>query len=280
MRSKLFLSFLSFFLLTSSISAQDDYDYDEDEEFEDTVKFSFGINFGAYFSSHKTAEIYSGRPTITPFGVEFVLFEQPLLNQTFQSIYGPSFRLEDDAYPVESTYRTASEIGLHVEYNLSEVIDLYLDVNITQLKFEHFFTLSIDDPNNGFVGPTYEQIPIFGEENRFHLNLGAQFSMYHDEYANLYFSVFGSLNNTQMRRNYFVINNQEYEIFHVAFDRPNQRLGGIGYGGGTGLGFKYRLMDHLTTDFYYNLSYVQVNLSEAFQPYGFNHGLGIRVIWH
>ncbi|MFB1022390.1 MAG: hypothetical protein QMC40_06480 [Vicingaceae bacterium] len=276
MKTKLFLSLLCC-ALSLTVCAQDDYDYDYDEEYEDTVKFSFGINFGAYFSSHETAEIYSGRPYITPFNIPFV-FSQPFNEQVFRDYFRFAYQIEE--YPLETRYRTASEIGGHIEYNLNEAVDLYLDVNITQLKFEQFFTVEIDDPNNGIIGPTFEQVPLFGEENRFHLNLGAQFSMYHDEYSNFYFSVFGSLNNTQMRRNYFVINNQEYEIFHVAEDRPNQRLGGIGYGGGAGLGFKYKIMDHLTTDFYYNMSYVQINLSENFQPFGFNHGLGIRIIWH
>lgn len=278
MKTKLFLFLLSFTCCTINVFAQDDYLYEDDEELEDTVKFSFGINFGAYFSNNKTAEIYSGRPDITPFSIPFIL-SQPFNQQAIRDYFRFDYYIAE--YPIETRYRTASEIGGHIEYNLSEVINLYLDVNITQLKFEQFFTVGIIEPNNGRIdGDRLEQIPLFGEENRFHLNLGAQFSMYHDEYSNFYFSLFGSLNNTQMRRNYFVINNIEYEIFHVALDRPNQRLGGIGYGGGTGLGFKYKIMDHLTTDFYYNLSYAQTNLSEAFQPFGFNHGLGIRIIWH
>jgi|GEM_PF-1488025 len=277
MTTKLIFSLLAFFSLTFGLSAQDDYDYDDDE-LEATVKFSFGINFGAYFSSNKTAEIYSGRSTITQFGIDFILFEQQFSQQVIRDYFRYDYYIAE--YPIQTRYRTASEIGGHIEYNLNDAIDLYLDVNITQLKFEQFFTVGINEPNTGRLDDTFEQIPIFGEENRFHLNLGAQFSMYHDEQANFYFSVFSSIINTQMRRNYLVINNLEYEIFHLAFDRPNQRLGGIGYGGGTGLGFKYRLTDHLTTDFYYNLSYNQVNLSEAFQPYGFNHGLGMRIIWH
>ena len=278
MKFKCLLSFALLFGLSLTNFAQDDYLYEDDEELEDTVKFSFGINFGAYFSNNKAVEIYSGRPDITPFNIPFVL-SQPFNQQAIRDYFRFDYYISE--YPIETRYRTASEIGGHIEYNLSKVIDLYLDVNITQLKFEQFFTVGIIEPNNGRIdGDRLEQIPLFGEENRFHLNLGAQFSIYHDEYSNFYFSLFGSLNNTQMRRNYFVINNVEYEIFHVALDRPNQRLGGIGYGGGTGLGFKYKIMDHLTTDFYYNLSYAQTNLSEAFQPFGFNHGLGIRIIWH
>lgn len=277
MKFKCLLYFTLLFGLSLPYFAQDEYLYEDDEELEDTVKFSFGINFGAYFSNNKTAEIYSGKPEITPFNIPFVL-SQPFNQQAIRDYFRFDYRIAE--YPIETRYRTASEIGGHIEYNLSKVVDLYLDVNITQLKFEQFFTVVIDEPNNGRIDDTFEQIPIFGEENRFHLNLGAQFSMYHDEYSNFYFSLFGSLNNTQMRRNYFVINNIEYEIFHVALDRPNQRLGGIGYGGGTGLGFKYKIMDHLTTDFYYNFTYAQTNLSEAFQPFGFNHSLGIRIIWH
>ena len=275
MRNKLFLSLL-FSSLTLSTFAQDDYDYDEDEEIEDSTRFSFGINFGGYFSNDKTAEIYSGRPQLTPFGIPFILNQQ-IYRQVFVDYFKYEFEVAE--YPLEPKYRAATEMGVHAEYDLNDAIDIYLDFNIAQLRFEQVFTVAIDDPSNGIVGPTYEQLPIFGRENRFHLNLGTQFTLSRSEYSNSYISVFGQLNNVQMRANYIVIDNQEYNIFHRAYDRPEQRLGGIGYGGGTGLGFKYQLTDTFKTDFYYNLSFVQTNMSENLQPYGFNHGIGVRIIW-
>ena len=35
------------------------------------------------------------------------------------------------------------------------------------------FTVAIEDPNNQSPDPTYEQIPIFGEEKRMNINLGS-----------------------------------------------------------------------------------------------------------
>lgn len=283
MMEKIFTTYLlAALILSSSVNGQDNYDYNYEEEGLDSSRFSFGINFGAHFANRNTAEIYSGRPNITTFGVEHVLFEQQFFRQEIDAYFNNNlFTVEE--YPIEERYRVASEIGFHVDYSIGEQKQnaIFLDFNIAQLRYEQFFTVGIDDPLNQSPEPLrFEQVPIFGEENRFYLNLGVQLSLYADEQSNAYFSLFGSLNNTQMRRNYFVLGEREYDIFHIAIDRPNQRLGGVGYGGGTGLGYKFELMEHLDADIYYNLYYVQNNFKDDFQPFGFHNAIGLRIIWH
>lgn len=266
-----------FFAINVSLSAQDD-DY-EDETEVDSSRFSFGINVGAHFSNNNTAEIYTGTPAVTQFGIPNI-FSQPFNREALDRYFRYPYQIAE--YPFDPVYRTASEIGVHFSYKFGTDLAnaIFIDFNTVQLKFEQFFTVAIDDPNNQTTEPTFERIPIFGRENRFHLNLGTQLSLHNGEASNAYFSLFGNINNVQMRRNYIVIDNREYEIFHRNFNRPNQRLGGIGYGGGAGLGFKFRLTDKIWTDFYYNLYYTQINLKEELQPFGVHHGLGLRVIWN
>lgn len=277
MKRNILCLFILFNFITVSLFAQDDYLYEEEEV--DSSRFSFGLNFGAFFSSNKTAFIYTGSPQVTAFSIPFV-FNQPFNEQRFRDYFRYDYYIAE--YPFDPVYKTSSEIGIHLGYKVGKkrVHSVYLDFNTIQLKFEQFFTVAIDDPRNRTVGPTFEQIPLFGRENRFYLNLGTQLSFYHDEAgSNAYFALFANLNNVQMRRNYFVIDNQEYEIYHRNFNNPNQRLGGIGYGGGTGLGFKFKLTEQIKTDFYYHLMNTQTNLKEDLQAFGFQHALGIRVIW-
>ena len=204
---------------------------------------------------------------------------QPFYQQQIQDYFNNN-PIVDIEYPLQPAYRIASEIGLHAEYSMGKSLQnaLFVDVNIAQLQFEQFFVIGTNDPFNQTLDPiTYEQVPLFGNENRFYFNLGLNLSLYQTEQANAYFTVFASMNNTQMRRNYFVLGDFEYEIFHRSFDRPDLRLGGIGFGGGTGIGFKYDLTEHLVADFYYNLYYVENTLNDSFEPYGIQNALGTRI---
>lgn len=277
MKNKLSTLLLIFLFTAFNTAAQEDFEDFEEEE-SDTVRFFFGLNFGVHFANKETASIYTGSPNITPFGIEYI-FNQPLNRQEFDRYF--RFPYEVAEYPFDPIYRSTSEIGLHFGYKLGKTRAnaIYADVNITQLKFEQFFTVAIDDPQNNSVDPTFERIPIFGEENRFHLNLGTQISLTSNETSNAYIALYGNLNNLQMRRNFIVVNNREYDIFHVNAERPDQRLGGIGYGGGAGLGFKFSLSDQILADIYYNYLYSQSNFRDDFQPFNSHHSLGIRIIW-
>ncbi len=151
---------------------------------------------------------------------------------------------------------------------------------MTQLKYEQTFTIAIDDPFNQSPEPTYEQIPIFGKEKRFNLNLGTQLSFYKQNKTTIYWSIFGNLNGVQLERNYFVINNREYEIL---FNNPQDitiKPSGIGFGGGTGAGLKYQVTNNILVDFTYNLYYTKTNITETIHPYGIHHGFMMRVLWN
>lgn len=263
-------------LLTTSTSAQD-YEGDYLEE-TDSSRFVIGINVSAHFANKNSAKLYTGSPSITRYGLEYI-FNLPRNKQAFNDFFKHPHEVVE--YPFNPRYQTASEMGLHLGYKLGKTQSnvVFLDFNISQLKFEQSYTIAVYDPLNQIPGPTFEQLPIFGNENRFLLNLGSQVSLYNSEYSNAYFALFGNATNVQMRRNYIVIDNREYEIFHLNELRPSERLGGIGYGGGTGLGFQFYLSHEIKCDIYYNLYYTQTNFSDNFKPYGTHHSIGLRIIW-
>jgi hypothetical protein len=255
--------------------AQEEWEEWENEE--DTLpRFFVGANINAYFPNHETAILYTGRPKVTPYGIEFIL-AQPQYQQEFNDYFQHSF--EPAEYPFNPQYRTSMELGVHAAYHLFRQVVVYGEFNVTQLDYEQFFTVAIDDPNNGIPGPTYARFPIFGEENRFILNLGTQIGIFQGETSSAYLAAFAQANDTELRRNYIVINEREYPIFHLNLDNPDLRPGGIGYGGGGGAGFKFELSHHIWVDIHYHFAYVQINLTESLQPRNLQHTTGIRLLW-
>lgn len=271
--------FILLALLPFSFLNAQEYDYDEEEDTTST-KFFIGVNIGAHFSSDKTALQYSGSPSTTDFGIEYYLFERQDLTQTFRDYFIHPFDIEE--YPIEPRYQTTLEIGIHMGYQLTRDIAIFMDLNSVQLKYEQFITMSIRDPQNAnqLEPLTFEKIPLFGKESRFNFNLGTQISYYQQDATNAYLSVFGNFNAVQLEENYFVIDNIEYQILHPVNGNFNQKPAGVAYGGGGGLGIKFALSESILTDVYYNLYYTQTNLTENLNPYGFHNSIGLRLLWN
>tara|TARA_R110000868_G_scaffold406535_1_gene687055 strand:+ start:379 stop:1200 length:822 start_codon:yes stop_codon:yes gene_type:complete len=266
---------LMLFFFSSQAFAQDDY-YQLDDV-KDTSRFFIGFNIGGHFPNKNTAIIYTGRPSVTQFGIPWI-FDNPFNQQAFNDHFQYPFRITE--YPQEPTYRSELELGVHAGYEISKKLSVFVEVNAIQMSYEQFFTITIDDPNNQSPGDVFRQIPIIGEENRFHFNLGGQFNYFQNETQAAYVSFFGNMNNVSMRRNYIIINSIEYPIIHIDENRPDLRPGGIGFGFGAGLGFRFVLTDHILMDPYYQFYRTQINMSEAIQPIGMHHSLGIRILWN
>lgn len=272
---RILIALLFLFSFSHASKGQGAYNY-MDERI-DSTKFFIGANVGAYFANNNGAKIYSGSPSVTRFSIPTILNNQ-FLKPTFDQFFGPS-PYEVVEYPFEPRYQTAFELGLHAGINLTNRIGVFLDFNIAQLDVEQFFTIAIDDPTNQIVGPTLEQYPIFGEENRLNLNIGTQLTFFEKSTSKAYVSLFANINDLDMRTNYIVINDTRYEVYHINDEQPDLRLGGIGLGGGAGLGYRFHLSESVLGDIYYNMIYTQANYSNEFQPYGAQHSLGVRVLF-
>jgi len=271
-RVALLISFICLLGL-KPIQAQDAW---EEYEEKDSTKFLVGANVNVYFPNHNTALLYSGQPGVTPFNIPYIL-NQPQNQVIFDNFFRGPYQVAE--YPLESQYRTAVELGLHLLYKVDQDIGFFMDFNVVQLDYEQFFTIQVDDPNNNMPGPTLLRFPLIGEENRFTMNLGTQIFYYHGESSRAFFSIFGSFNNTRMQRNYIVIDNIQYDIFHLNNDSPDLQPGGNGIGGGLGLGFQFDVSEKMKADLHYQLILSQVNLNEQFDERGLQNALGIRVLW-
>ena len=242
---------------------------------EDSTQFFIGLSLGVHFPNNNTAHIYSGRPDVTSYGINYIL-SQPYNQETFDEYFEYPYRVAE--FPFAPTYKSSFEIGFHMAYKLDDKVSMFFGFNSVQLDYEQFFTMAIDDPHNQLPGPTYEQLAIIGEENRFHINLGTQLSFFNGESSNAYFSLFANLNNVRIAQNFIIIDGREYHIYHYP-EYSDERPGGFSYGGGGGLGFKFEVADKVYADLYYDLYYTSIKMNENINPFGLHHSLGLRVLW-
>ena len=266
--------FFIFLLLSPTFSFAQDYEPWEEDV--DTSRFFIGINIGAFFPNHNTADLYTGRPDVTSFGIEHI-FEQPFNRQVFDDYFGAPYEIVE--YTFEPRYTTSAVVGMHFQYQLDSDISFFLDFNTVQLDFEQFFTVQVDDPTNQMPGPTLERLPVIGEENRFLLNVGTQIHYFQGETSSGYLELFGHFNNIQVQSNYIVIDGIEYNIFHDNPTDPNLQPGGNGWGGGMGTGFRFLLGQRVWIDMNYHLTYAEVNLSETISENGLQNTLMVRGLW-
>ena len=261
-------------IFTTPIFAQD---WTDEEEENTPSRFFAGINLGALFPNSNTSIIYTGQSNITPYGIDYIL-NIPSYKINFDNYFNYPYSVSE--LPQNPTYKTTFNVGLHAGINIGKGHTIYLDINSANLKYEQTFTIEIYDPNNQSVQPTYEQFPIIGKEKRINFNLGTQLSYFTKGKTSLYWAFFGNFNSTKMERNYIVINAREYEIIHSSPQLPNIEPGGIGYGGGIGLGMKYKLTDKIKADLTYNLYYIKTKMNDNIQFYGIHSGLALRLVWN
>lgn len=276
---------LTLLLLTTFGSiAQQEYDGEDTE----SGNFFFGINLGAYQANHKTAVIYNGN--VSTYGVNY-FFNNTFLKPEFDTYFKYNYRVSGFADPKLMKYRPAFNIGGHAGIKLSSSVSLYADINFIKLKVEDYFSVEIDNPNDPKLAgqAQIELIPIFGEESRTNLNIGIQTNFYDEGPLKAYFNFFGNVNNSKLEKNYFVINGKTYTITHNA--QPNGSIngqvnlqqtippGGVGFGGGAGIGAKYKFNDKFTFDINYYAIYAKTKMNANLKPMGLNHALVARIIW-
>jgi len=257
------LLFSAFFV--SSFLAQD-----EDES---GANLKIGVNVGGYFANDSSAFLYNGY--YTNYGISYI-FNNPYYKTELTNYFQYSYSLY--SLPQNTVYRPALNVGLHLAIDNNGSAG-YMDVNFAQLEIQDQFTVAIDDPNNNSPEPTYEQIPLFGHEKRFNLNLGYRAQFYKQDELGVYWPIFANLNSVQLVDNYIVINNKKYPINHVVPNQPNVKQNGIGFGGRTGLGSTYQFNHKFTFDLSYNLTYTKTHYDDVINYFGFNNSLMFRIIW-
>jgi hypothetical protein len=241
-----------------------------------------GLNAGTFVANKNTAAMYNGanvsNPTIGYYrrGIESIFSDQntkPTIDQHYQYPY------ELVELPIDMRYSPGINIGGMVGYRMDKGTLVYLEANFAQIKIQDVFVVEVNDPNNQIPGGTLEQSPIFAEEQRLNMNFGMQFDIFESNGFVGFMPIFGSLSSIKLESNYIVIGERQYNIFHNYSGITNAKIGGLGFGGGTGIGVRYRMVDKYSIGVQYNAIYSKTTLLEDFNPYGLHHTLSLNVIW-
>ena len=283
-------------LLLSLVSLSVFSQVTEDEE--EGSSFFFGLNIGAFKANRKTAIIYNagydyhqnGKENKGYFGANYY-FSQYNTKKVLDKYFKYSYKIVGFANPEEIQYQTAFDIGGHAGIKLDESISVYADLNLTKINIKNVFTVEIGNPNDPtLIGQgELQQIAVFGVEKRTNLNVGIQANIYNEDKITSYLNFFANVNNSKLDKNYFRINNVNYQIRHnnlvtgqvgnVNTFQQRQAPGGVGFGGGAGIGAKYKYNEQFTFDVNYNALYIKTNMYADLKPFGLNHSLTFRIIW-
>jgi hypothetical protein len=263
--------FFFFFVFSSSLV------FAQDDDAPQKKGFFVGLGFGGHFANSNTAIIYNGVNAYTAINIPYYFKTEPFKTQFDEYFKYPYEIVEAPGENIK--YRPSSEISWLVGYQIDNGTAFYVEANFAQLRVEDVFVIAIDDPNRKSPEKLLQQIPIIGEEQRLNINTGFQISMINEKGFNLYLPLFANINSTKVQKNYFLINNREYALHHNVPGVTNQRIGGMGYGGGSGMGVKMRFSKQLSLDVSYNLIYSRIQMHPDFKPFGAHHSVLLKIVW-
>jgi hypothetical protein len=234
-----------------------------------------GLGAGSHIANKKTAMMYSGGSNFTAFGISSI-FSNPTIKPEFDTYFQYDYAIVE--LPEGMRYRPSVEVGALLGYRSETGTVFYLESNFSNLRVEDVFVVEVKNPNTGGQYPL-EQIPLFGFERRLNMNAGFQLNIAESGGAQVYWPLFANMNSVRVDKNYFVVNNKQYFISHVVPGFPDQKPGGLGFGGGSGLGVRYPVSESITADFSYNLIYSRVRMTEQFREWGVHHSVMLKIIW-
>jgi len=239
----------------------------------DKSKLVIGINIGAHSANKNTAELYKGDVTTNNI---YTIFNTPNYQTNFDNYFQYPYSVVET--PLNSHYRIGLEVGAHIGQR-NKNGELFIEMNFLNLEVQEYFTVAIDNPNNSTPDPTYQPLPIFGEEKRTLINLGYSIDLYNENDIIVGFPFFAQLTNTRLQRNYIEVNGQTYNIYHGQIGQPNTNPGGTGAGLGIGLTGSVKFNKQFSFMAGYYAQYSRINMNDNLKPYGLHHSIFARIIF-
>jgi hypothetical protein len=253
---------------------------DEDEEEENPEKykgFGFSLNIGSYFSSKNTANFYNGscvyNGDMQPNGVRcFSIAERldpqyfPRDNQNILTYYNAAaIQVPYDAYPLNMRYNPAIYVGLQLKYSFNRSSAIVYNINAMRVKAVDRYTLQ-------FIG-TSQQVnaqndvrlfQIYGQEQRFAMNLGYRYGMEMGDISNFYFQFGGSMNGVKVEKNQIQLAGNWYDLFMNGYNTNIQTRyiprTNVGFGFYVAPGFQFFIKDNYGFDISFVMSNERMTL--------------------
>ena len=232
-----------------------------------------GINIGGYSANKNTAGLYKGDVTSNNI---YTIFSNPNYQTNFDNYFQYPYEIVET--PINSSYRIGLEVGAHIGKRNNNG-ELFIEMNFINLEVQEYFTVAIDDPNNLSPDPTYQPLPIFGEERRSLVNFGYSIDLLNENDLIVGIPLFAQLTNSRLERNYIVVNNQQYNIYHGVIGQNNTNPGGLGIGVGIGLTGTVKFNKQFSLLAGYYAQYSRINMQDNLKPFGLHHSIFARILF-
>ncbi len=232
------------------------YQMSEDEEELRSIRYTYGLNTGAYFANDGTANYYNGTGRHC---LESAINRQHSYNRIRESL-GYDFELH--ALPQDMGYSPAMLVGVFGTIFIGNRTAIHGEFNYVRLEARDYFSLELDRPS--FIeGDNVYLFPLRGSEERSEIRLGLQHTAeLSGSSAHPFFEGGMSFINTGVRENTARIEGRSYSIRNLSDAYYDFRDDGIGYGGYATIGVRMDIGDAYAMALGANSSFVNLNLGD------------------
>ncbi len=256
-------------LLTHAQSPSDQMHEGEQEE-PRGIRYTYGLNMGAYFAHDGTANYYNGSGRHS---LEAAINRQHNYNRIRESL-GYDFSLH--ALPQDMGYSPAMMVGIFGTIFIGERTAVLGEFNYARLEAEDAFSLELDRPS--FIeGDNVYLFPLRGSEERAEIRLGLQHtSEATGSTVHPYFEGGMSFVNTTVRQNTARIEGRSYSIRNISDTYYDFRDDGIGYGGYGTVGLRMDIGEAYALALGATGSFINLNLGDN-DAFHLNYSIFARI---
>ncbi len=228
----------------------------QDEEELRSLRYTYGLNIGAYFANDGTANHYNGTGRHS---LEAAIDRQHNYNRISESL-NHDFTLH--ALPQRMSYNPAMMVGVFGTILIGERTGIHGEFNYTRLQAEDYFSLELEK-HTPIPGGNITLYPIIGSEERSEIRLGMQHTAeMSGSSTHPFFEGGVSFINTRVRENTARIEGRSYSIRNLSDAYYDFRDDGIGYGGYATIGVRLDIGDTYAMALGANSSFVNLNLGD------------------
>jgi hypothetical protein len=221
-------------------------------------RWFYGLNTGAYFANHATANYYDGS------GVHNV---EKTLNLTYnrdQLIRGTNEIIQDFSIgelPGNMHYAPGIQVGFFGGFNLSRSLAAIAEFNYTRLRVSDKFTLYTDK----FTSTSEPYIlvsDIYGREERIELRIGISYTFITQKTIHPFIGSGINITDIKVLENRVGISGMEFSIRDVTGDYYGVRDYGMGLGQYTEAGLRLDVNENFSLKTGGSVSFSRINLGE------------------
>lgn len=270
------------FLLAECVTAkaQNTEEPESKEYINDGKGWVFGLNFGMYYVSKRTAAYYNGSST-NENNVDYVLSNYYWYQDIFHAL-GAHDSIAVAGLPMDMHYKMTVQPGIYLQYCFNPAMSLIIQFNYMKLKAEDVIIFEVD-PKTYPTEPDHRLYPIHGIEERIYADIGIKRTFPKSNKFSYFFLGGLNVNSTQVKKSSFWVEEVEYSMIDNIegsynptgnYQTFNVYQGGIGLGMFAGVGTTFTFPSGYVAELGITSHWLMVNLT-GYQS--MNPGVGMNV---